>query len=176
MTSPSDILIEAAWNLEMAKKCPGEGYAETAAVLVGTVSAQLGGTPTETSYSKRKRKKTKTPARKKKKASPPLPVTLLLAGPLPDGLTSVGFRAAVLPMMEDVIEGEVMYKGFNRMNNGTYCYNFSGMCPCHHRVHKGGAHIWQLKQHPSSAWCGFKCWKQDSFKRQFSNPILCDLH
>ena len=60
------------------------------------------------------------------------------------------------------------------MNNGTYCYNFRGMCPIHKRVHTNVG-PWQIKQHPKSQWCGYKCWKNDSYKKMYSNNILCDI-
>ena len=172
MTDQSELtqlLEEALWSIR-----EGKGDVSNAiecidrALSLETASPSVGKTG-----SKRKSKTTTKKPRKKKKASSPLPVTLLLVGRLPNGLTSEAFRAAVLPMMEDVISGEVMYINYNRMSNGTMCYNFSGMCPMHHRVHNGGAKVWQLKQHSKSEWCGFKCWKQDSYSRQFSNPILC---
>ena len=162
MSELQELLEEALWSIR-----EGKGDVSNA---IECLDRAIGlGSP----VSKRKLKTMKTKSRKKPKASSPLPVTLLLVGKLPNGLTSEAFRAAVIPMMEDVISGEVMYLNYVRMHNGTICYNFSGMCPMHHRVHNGGAKIWQLKQHPKSEWCGFKCWKQDSYSRQFSNPLLC---
>jgi len=111
---------------------------------------------------------------KKRKKAPPFRVTLTVGGKLPHNLSEEAFRAAVVPMFEDLFDGEVVYRGFNRMNNGTYCYNFSGICPIHLRQHENVGY-WQLKQHTNSVWCGFKCWKQDSYKKMFSNPILCDF-
>lgn len=169
MTDLSELLQEAEWSLMEGKD------AENALTCVRLAAAALGSLSTETS-SKRKSKKTKQKSRKKKKASPPLPVTFKLVGKLPHGLSSTAFRAAMVPMLEDLVTGEIVYKGFNNMRNGTICYNFSGMCPIHApRVHDGSAAIWQLKQHPKSEWCGFKCWKQDSYIKQFSNPSLCDF-
>ncbi len=153
------LLEEALWSLESGGDVSNAKECLQQALSVGETG------------SKRK-SKTTTSSRKKKKASKPLPVTLLIVGVLPHNLSDTAFRAACLPMMEDLISGEVKYMGFTRMTNGTYCYNFSGQCPIHHRVHRGGAKIWQLKQHPKSEWCGFKCWKQDSYMKLFSNEIL----
>ncbi len=160
MTTVLDLLKEAIWSLE-------QGDAPNAAFCVDRASVLLGTSSTETSV----KKSTK---RKKKKRKKNLELKLFLVGTLPNGLTSAAFRAAVLPMMEDVISGEVMYLNYTKMANGTFCYNFSGMCPIHKRVHTDVG-PWQLKQHSKSEWCGFKCWKQDSYSRQFSNPILCDM-
>jgi len=166
MTSVSELLEEASWALEVDLDVPN------AALCVTRARALLGTTSTETSPTsvKRKLKKTKTQPKKKPRPS----VNLLIVGALPNRLTSEAFRAAVIPMMEDVISGEVMFINYNRMQNGTVCYNFTGMCPIHLKVHTDVG-PWQLKQHSKEEWCGFKCWKQDSYKRQFSNPSLCSM-
>ncbi len=145
--------------------------APNARICVDRACAMLGSSATETSVVKRKKTSKKTKPRKKHKKS----VNLLIVGTLPHCLSSAAFRAAVTPMLEDRITGEVQFVNFNRMNNRTYCYNFTGMCPVHSRVHKGSAKVWQLKQHTNHVWCGFKCWKQDSYIKLFSNPILCDF-
>jgi len=159
MTDLSELLQEALWSLLEEKDV------ENVATCLRLASAQLG-EPSKKRKRTSKRKKTK----KKKKETRPQ-VSLRIQGSLPDNLRSDAFRAALIPMMEDLISGEVVYKGFTRMNNGTYCYNFDGMCPIHRRIHTDVG-PWQLKQHPKSEWCGFKCWKQDSYSKTFSNPIL----
>ncbi len=116
-----------------------------------------------------------TPLVKKRKKHPPHIVTLSVNGSLPHNLSEGAFRAAVIPMFEDLFGGEVTYHGFNRMNNGTYCYNFSGICPIHLREHDGGARIWQIKQHKQGAWCGFKCWRNDGYKKLYCNENLIDF-
>ena len=123
---------------------------------------------------KPKKKIKKKKHRMKKIQKPPYIVNLEIRGALPRNLTEQAFRAAVVPMLEDLIWGNVTYLSCNRMNNGTYCYSFRGMCPIHLRNHTDVG-PWQIKQHPKSEWCGFKCWKQDSYTKLFSNPILCDI-
>ncbi len=166
MTSISELLKEAIWSLEMDDAPNAAFCVDRASALLGTTSTGTSRTPPR----KRKLKKTKTKPKKKPRPA----VNLLIAGTLPDNLFPAAFRSAVLPMMEDVITGEVMYKGFIRLRNGTYCYNFTGMCPVHGRVHTNVG-PWQLKQHTKSEWCGWKCWKQDSYIKLFSNPILCSF-
>lgn len=122
---------------------------------------------------KKKEKKMKKRAKKRKKA-PPYTVRLIVKGGLPRNLSVEAFRGAVIPLLEDVISGEVTFVSCNRMNNGTYCYSFIGMCPIHRRVHTDVG-PWQIKQHPNHMWCGFKCWKNDSYKKLYSLPILCDI-
>lgn len=119
-------------------------------------------------HKKKKKKK------KKRKKAPPFTVIVEIRGKLPHCLPENIFIFAVKPMFQDLFSGTVVYHGFNRMNNGTYCYNFSGTCPIHLREHTNVGY-WQLKQHQNSAWCGFKCWKNDSYKKIFSNAILCDF-
>jgi len=63
---------------------------------------------------KKKKKK-----KKKRKNPPPFVVTVDVCGKLPHCLMSDAFRAAVVPMFEDLFSGKVVYHGFNRMNNGT---------------------------------------------------------
>lgn len=121
-----------------------------------------------------KKKLKKEKKQKKRKKHPPYSVSVEIVGKLPHCLSAEAFRAAVIPMFEDLFNGKVVYRGFNRMNNGTYCYNFSGICPIHLRQHENVGY-WQLKQHTNAVWCGFKCWKQDSYKKVFSNQILCDF-
>lgn len=162
MSEIEDLLKEALWAL-------GEGKdVENARFCAARACVMLGSPSTETSV-KRKSKKTKKKSRKKKKK-----LNLLIVGKLPHCLSSDAFRAAVTPMLEDVITGDVMYKGFLRMNNGTYCYNFDGMCPVHLRNHTNVG-PWQLKQHKKSEWCGWKCWKEDGYVKLFSNPVLCSF-
>ncbi len=168
MTDLSELLQEAEWSLMEGKD------AENALTCVRLAAALLGKQSTGTSV-KRKSKKTRTKRKKKKKkVGSPSGITLLVSGKLPDNLDGPAFRAAVLPLLEDSISGEVMYMGYQRMRNGTYCYNFTGPCPVHGRIHTNCG-PWQLKQHTKSEWCGFKCWKQDSYKKLFSNPILCSF-
>ena len=124
---------------------------------------------------KPKKKIKKKKKRKKTHKGPPYRVRLTISGKLPRNLTHEAFRAAVLPMFEDIQPANITFLSCNRMNNGTYCYNFTGECPIHMHIHDGGARIWQLKQHPRSDWCGFKCWRNDSYAKLFSNPILCDI-
>ncbi len=124
---------------------------------------------------KPKKKIKKKKHRKKKKKIPktaPFTVSVEIKGKLPHNLSERAFKHAVTPIFEDHFNGHVVYHGFSKMNNGTYCYNFSGPCPIHLREHKGGARIWQLKQHKKSDWSGFKCWKGDSYKKCFSIEIL----
>ena len=120
---------------------------------------------------KRKKKKKK----KKTQKGAPYRVHLTISGKLPRNLTERAFKAAVRPMFEDIQSGDYTLVSCNRMNNGTYCYNFTGPCPIHKKIHDGGARIWQLKQHPKSDWCGFKCWRGDAYLKLYANPILCDI-
>ena len=124
---------------------------------------------------KPKKKIKKKKKRKKIQKGPPYRVLLTISGTLPRNLTSRAFEAAVIPMFEDIQDCVLDFVSCNRMNNGTYCYNFTGKCPIHRRIHDGGARIWQLKQHPKSEWCGFKCWFHDSYQKLYANPILCDI-
>ena len=124
---------------------------------------------------KPKKKIKKKKKRKKKILGPPYTVNVEIRGALPRNLTERAFLAAVRPMFEDIQDCNLVFISSNRMNNGTYCYNFSGKCPIHKRIHDGGARIWQLKQHPKSDWCGFKCWRGDAYQKLFSSPILCDI-
>ena len=162
MTELSELLQEALWSLE-----EGDSV-ENALICVRLASAALG-TSTKTSVKKKIRKKRRHP--RQKPIQPPFDVDLVIQGTLPGCLTDTSFRSAVLPMLEDRIHGKVVYLGCVRMTNGTYCYNFNGMCPIHRRVHTDVG-PWQIKQHPKSEWCGFKCWKQDSYNKLFSNEIL----
>lgn len=111
---------------------------------------------------------------KKRKSAPPYVVNLVMKGGLPHNLTREAFEAAVIPILEDSVFGTINFLGTCRMRNGTYCYSFQGMCPIHLRVHTDVG-PWQLKQHPMHKWCGFKCWKHDSFKKLYSIPELCDF-
>ncbi len=122
-----------------------------------------------------KKKKKKKSRKKKIQKTHPYKVSLEIKGALPHNLSKEAFRSAIIPLLEDYGDSEVVFISVNRMNNGTYCYNFSGRCPIHGRYHDGGARIWQLKQHPRSEWCGFKCWKSDSYRKLYSIPILCDF-
>ncbi len=122
---------------------------------------------------KKKEKKMKKKSKKRKNA-PPYRVTLIVKGGLPHNLSVRAFRSAVLPLLEDCIFGEVTFLSCNRMNNGTFCYSFQGMCPIHLRHHTDVG-PWQIKQHPNHVWCGYKCWKNDSYKKMYSIPTLCDF-
>ncbi len=122
-----------------------------------------------------KKKKKKKIRKKKTQKGPPYTVNVEIAGTLPRNLTNRAFLAAVRPMFEDIQDCNLVFVSCNRMNNGTYCYNFTGKCPIHRRIHDGGARIWQLKQHPKSDWCGFKCWFHDSYQKLYANPILTDI-
>ena len=127
---------------------------------------------------KPKKKIKKKKHRKKKKKTPeiaPFIVSVEIKGKLPHNLSERAFSSALRPIFEDHFNGHVVYHGYSRMNNGTYCYNFSGKCPIHLREHNGGARIWQLKQHKKSDWSGFKCWKGDSYRKCFSIASLCDF-
>lgn len=125
------------------------------------------------------KKKIKKKKKKKKLKmileGPPYTVNVEIRGTLPRNLTNRAFLAAVRPMFEDIQDCNLVFVSCNRMNNGTYCYNFTGKCPIHRRIHQGGAKIWQLKQHPRSDWCGFKCWRGDCYQKLYANPILCDI-
>jgi len=165
MTDKSELqalLEEALWSLEEGKD------AENARTCVTLACAALGQS-VDSSKKKKIRKKRKHP--RQKPIQPPYVVDLVIQGRLPGCLTDTSFRAAVLPLFEDRIQGKVTYIGFVKMRNGTFCYNFRGMCPIHLRTHTDVG-PWQLKQHPKSEWCGFKCWKQDSYSKLFSNEIL----
>ena len=123
--------------------------------------------------------KPKKKIKKKKKSkkilkTPPYIVNLEIRGTLPHNLSKEAFHAAVVPLLEDQISGKVVFLTYTRMRNGTYCYNFQGMCPIHLRHHTDVG-PWQIKQHRNSEWCGFKCWKQDSYKKLFSINELCDF-
>lgn len=163
MTSLSELISEAEWSIEHQD-------VENALLCIRLAGVLHGSQSTETSVTKRKKKSKKTSSRKKTKKG----LKLFIVGKLPDNLDAQAFRGAVVPMLQDCIQGDVLYRGFNRMANGTYCYNFTGMCPIHLRAHSNVG-PWQLKQHPKQEWCGWKCWKQDSYKKLFSNPILCSF-
>lgn len=125
---------------------------------------------------KKKKKKKKNKKRKRKiQKGPPYTVSVEIRGALPHNLSKDAFRAAIIPLLEDYGDSQTVFISVNRMNNGTYCYNFTGRCPIHGRIHDGGARIWQLKQHPKDAWCGFKCWRGDTYRKLYSIPILCDF-
>ena len=124
---------------------------------------------------KKIKKKKKRKKKMKKILEAPYTVTLEIRGTLPHNLSNLAFHAAIVPLLEDYGSANLVFLSYNRMNNGTYCYNFSGRCPIHGRVHDGGARIWQLKQHPRQEWCGFKCWRGDAYRKLFSLPILCDF-
>ena len=124
---------------------------------------------------KPKKKIKKKKKRKKIQKTAPFIASVEIKGKLPHNLSDRAFKSALTPIFEDHFSGHVVYHGFSRMNNGTYCYNFSGKCPIHLKEHDGGARIWQLKQHKKSDWCGFKCWKGDGYKKCFSIASLCDF-
>ncbi len=158
------LLEEALWSL---RGIGIERDVENAVICLEAASALLGSTTTTVE------KSGSGIQRKKKRKKEHRGVSLKLQGVLPDGMKEDRFRSAVIPLLEDYVTGTIVYNGFCRMNNGTYCYNFEGMCPCHKVVHRGTARVFQLKQHREQLWCGFKCWKQDSYIKVLSIPSLC---
>ncbi len=79
--------------------------------------------------------------------------------------------AAMIPLLDDNgVTGDVRWESFVKFNDGTRVYGFSGECPIHNRVHKGGAWKWELKQFKDYA--GFKCWHGDRFEKFMSVPEL----
>ena len=102
----------------------------------------------------------------KKKQKTANKVDLIVEKKLPMGMTPDRFRAAIVPFLEDFITGPVTYRGWNLTNDGTRCYNFSGMCPLHMRYHDGQAWKWQIKQHQTQNYSGIKCWRDNSYSKQ----------
>lgn len=71
-------------------------------------------------------------------------------------------QAAIVPVLEDYITGNVVYHGFDE-GGGYYNFYLSGMCPIHRREHDGQAWKWVLKQKKNDDHAGFKCWRDNSF-------------
>ena len=92
-------------------------------------------------------------------------LNLLIDGTLPGKMSINRFRAGIIPILDDMgADGEIIYKGFTTMNDGTRCFTFAGYCPVHHRNHSHAT--WQIKQHPRRHYSIFKCWRDDKFIKQ----------
>lgn len=83
------------------------------------------------------------------------------------------FRAAVVPVLEDATTGRVTFQGYKR-SGGWLNLNFSGMCPIHKRYHDGQAWKWQIKQKINGEYAGYKCWRDNSFFKISSIPMLVE--
>jgi len=78
----------------------------------------------------------------------------------PTGISVKAFRSALIPIYDDYeAYGNITYLGFNKMANGSMCFNFSGYCPVHKKTHSQTKHQFKLY----SAYAVFKCWKGDGF-------------
>jgi hypothetical protein len=148
-TNSSELIEEALWAL---KQTPPDVC--NAVICLGIVAAELSAPSKPTSRKK---------SSKKRKLSKKTPIcsTLELKGTLPVAIFAPQFRAAVTPLLDDWEIGPVTYLGFQRMNNGTFCFNFKGKCPVHKREHTDVG-PWQIKMRPSASYAGIKCWKNES--------------
>jgi len=81
---------------------------------------------------------------------------------LPRNKGKAQIKSAVVPVLEDIIYGKVVYQGFDE-GGGYRNYYFSGICPIHKRAHDGQAWKWVLKQKLNDDHAGFKCWRDNSF-------------
>lgn len=83
------------------------------------------------------------------------------------------FRAAVVPVLEDATTGKITFQGYKR-SGGWLNLNFSGLCPIHKRYHDGQAWKWQIKQKLNGEYAGYKCWRDNSFFKISSIPMLVE--
>ena len=165
-TNSSELIEEALWAL---KKSPPD--VENAVVCLEAIILGVeAGEPSKTTSRKKK-------SRKRKKISKRTPIvsTLEMNGTLPVAIFAPQFRAAVTPLLDDWEIGPVVYLGFQRMNNGTFCFNFKGKCPVHKRVHTDVG-PWQIKMRPSASYAGIKCWKNESSFVKINPLTLWYIH
>ena len=78
---------------------------------------------------------------------------------LPSGVSSKAMSACLTVLADDLNLGPLIYYNYNKLNDGTFCFNISGKCPIHLRVHDGSAFKWQIHQKPGTDYSHFKCWR-----------------
>lgn len=78
---------------------------------------------------------------------------------LPSGVSSKAMKACLTVLADDLNLGPLTYYNYNKLNDGTFCFNISGKCPIHLRVHDGSAFKWQIHQKPGTDYSHFKCWR-----------------
>lgn len=78
---------------------------------------------------------------------------------LPSGVSSKAMQACLTVLADDLNLGPLEYFNYNKLNDGTFCFNIGGKCPIHLRVHDGSAYKWQIHQKPRSDYSHFKCWR-----------------
>jgi len=90
----------------------------------------------------------------------PTRLCLHVHGDLPFAMTSEVFKSNIMmAMRQDKMMGDVNYKGFTELSNLTKCYNFTGFCPVHNRVHEGTAKF-QYQISPKG-WAYWKCFRDN---------------
>ncbi len=78
---------------------------------------------------------------------------------LPSGVSSKAMSACLTVLADDLNLGPLEFFNYNKLNDGTFCFNIGGKCPIHLRVHDGNAFKWQIHQKPGSDYSHFKCWR-----------------
>lgn len=63
------------------------------------------------------------------------------------------------------------FRGMKQMNKYVV-YLFNGKCPIHNRMHDGQAWIWQLLVQKDGKHSGFKCFRDNTFKKMDDIPEL----
>lgn len=90
---------------------------------------------------------------------------------LPSGVSNKAMRACLTVLADDLNLGPLEYFNYNKLNDGTFCFNIGGKCPIHLRTHEGGGYKWQIHQKPRSDYSHFKCWR-GGYEKKFMTCLF----